>query len=54
MTTAIEKRLARLEQAKDREAPYVVLASLPDEEAVPYRELSAEEWAARHCGKECK
>jgi len=54
MTTAIEKRLARLEREREAEAAYVVLPTLPGEEAAPYRELTAEEWLARHCGEECK
>lgn len=54
MSTAIEKRLARLEREREAENPYVALPTLPDEEAAPYREMTPEEWLARHCGEECK
>ncbi|BGE86173.1 MULTISPECIES: hypothetical protein [Methylosinus] len=52
MTTAIEKRLARLEREREAENPYVILPTLPGEEATPERELTIDEWQARHCGED--
>ena len=55
MTAAIEKRLARLEREREAESPCVILSTLPGEEGAPERELTAEEWQARHCaGEECQ
>jgi hypothetical protein len=55
MTTAIERRLARLErEGREPSVVYVVLGSLPNEDDAPERELTPEEWLARHCGENCQ